>query len=333
MNSKGGSVNLPIALASLAISLILWVVVLPEHLSNATRPLTIPLTSHGLPPEFCVDKMPNSIVVRAKVSDQEYNDLIIEKDLHAEVDLSDPKTGNNPYRSISVYPPRLQQLVKEIDSPVMVSIEKSKKQDFPVTATSTGRISDPNLHLDDLELETKRVEIDGPESEVNKVVSVQATLQLDMVDPHAPQPTEAILEPFDAENHLVANLEMHPEKVFILPKLAPSPQNKIVFIDPRFIGRVPDGYVVKGYSINPDRITASGPNLILKGVAKLSTGPIDISQLTSTQTLTAPILVPPGLTVGDAKEVQVTITIQPIMVKSLNPSSEGAKPSKSTNGP
>ena len=179
--------------------------------------------------------------------------------------------------------------------------------------------------MDELEVETKHVTIEGLDSDIARVNKVVATVSLDMIDPHAPQPIEVILNPFDASDRLVPNVTIHPAKVFVKPKLALSPQSKQVFVQAEFLGKVPDGFVVQSYSVEPDRVTASGPSRILKGITKVSTEPIDVSQLTSTQTLTVPVQIPASLTGVDTREVKVTITIQPATVKGLNPSDSASK--------
>ena len=324
MSQKPSRFNVPIALASLIISLLLWFVLLPQHLTTGKWKFNIPLHQTGLNSEFSVVDAPPSIVVTALVSEDEYKRIIDHKP-YAEVDLSLAKQGKNVISPISIYPPELQQKVSEGGKSVTVTLEHLGKNDAIVIATPTGKLSDPSLILDELEVETKHVSIEGLDSDIARVNKVVATVGLDMIDPHAPQPVEVILNAFDASDHLVPNVTIHPAKVFVKPKLALSPQTKQVFVQAEFLGKVPDGFVVQSYSVEPDRITASGPSRILKGITKLATEPIDVSQLTGTQTLTAPIQVPAGLSGVDTREVKVTITIQPATVKGLSPSDSASK--------
>ncbi|MDR3689657.1 MAG: CdaR family protein [Fimbriimonas sp.] len=326
-------VNVPFALASLAISLMLWYVVLPQHLLTGPRPFTLKVFPMGLPPGLHASKLPNVIVVRAKVSDQEYNLLMQNESVRAEVDLTNAQVGTSPYK-VSIYPLQLRQLIKDPVPPASVTVEPIATHKIAITVVNTGALSDSSLYLDDIELDDKQVTIDGPESEVDKVVRAQATLQLDKIDPHNPQKIEVPIDLLDAQNHVVTSLEPHPVSVVIKPKISPAPATKLVFVKPSFIGHAPEGYEVTGYTVNPDRINATGPSRVLRDLAKLSTGPIDISQLINSQTLTAPVLLPPGVREVDTKEVQVTIDIQPISVKGLNVPA-GTKPSDRplTGGP
>ena len=325
MSEKVRGVNVPIALASLALSLLLWFVVFPAHLSRRNQKFTLELRYAGLNQhEFQISKIPSQIAVSAKVSNDEYN-AIIAKGPYAEVDLSNAKAGTNSIPTVSIYPSELQQKVSEISN-ITVALEKMRKSEVIVATSATGKLSDPGLIVDDISSETKKVLVEGPESLVSRVSYAQANLKLDMVDPHSNAPVEVILEPFDASNHLVGNVELHPSKVLVMPKLMPSPQSKQVFVEAQFTGKVPEGYVVQGYVVEPDRISASGPSRILKGITRLSTEPIDVSQLTGTQTLTAKLQEPSGLTGLETTEVKVTITIAPATVKGLNPDDPKSKP-------
>jgi len=318
MIEKTRGVNVPIALASLVLSFLLWFVVFPAHLSRRTQKFVLELRYIGLNQhELHLSKIPRQISVNAKVSNDEYN-AIIAKGPYAEIDLSNAKPGSNSISTVSIYPSELQQKVSEI-SKVDVSLERMRKNEVLVTTATIGKLSDPSLIVDDVVSETKRVWVEGPESLVGRVSFAVANLKLDMVDPHSNDPVEVILEPFDASNHLVGDVELHPSKVLVMPKLLQSPQSKQVFVDAQFVGKVPEGYVVQAYNVEPDRVTAIGPSRFLKRINKVVTEPIDVSQLTGTQTLTAKVQAPVGISGLDNKEVKVTITITPAVVKGLNP--------------
>jgi YbbR domain-containing protein len=325
MIEKTRGVNVPIALWSLLLSFLLWFVVFPAHLSRRAQKFVLELRYIGLNQhELHLSKIPNQITVSAKVSNDEYN-AIIAKGPYAEIDLANAKAGSNTISTISIYPSDLQQKVSEI-SKVTVLLERMRKNEVIVTTAAVGKLSDPGLIVDDIVSETKRVLVEGPESLVGRVSYAQANLKLDMVDPHSNDPVEVILEPFDASHHLVGDVELHPSKVLVMPKLMQSPQSKQVFVEAQFIGKVPEGFMVQSYNVEPDRVTAIGPSRFLKRFNKVVTEPIDVSQLTSTQTLTAKVQEPAGLTGLDTKEVKVTITITPSTVKGLNPEDGKTKP-------
>ncbi len=296
----------------------LWMVVLPQQLSKRIRGFNIKL-ERPYPfndKKFFIVKKPESIIVHAMVTEQEYKDLI--GTVTAEVDLSEASSGTHSY-PVSISPSRFQKLVREGIPTAVYTLEPVIQTKVPVVVTSTGKLSDQSLLLDDLKFATREVEVNGPKSAVSAVSRAQATLRLDMVDVKAPQSMDVSLEPFDSDNHIVANVDIRPAQVTITPKLSPSPKNQTVFVEAKFVGKVPDGYIVKNYTVEPDRVLVSGPSRLVTGMTKVFTEPIDVSQLTSTQTLTVLLQTPPEQTSYDAKEVKVTIYIEPVSIKNLNP--------------
>ncbi len=331
MKQNLAKVNIPIAIASLAISVMLYFVVLPSWMSRRIRPFTVNLTSvpYGFDSKhFYIDQQPTSIRVHVNVSDQEY--AALNESATAEANLSAATPGTRQY-PVSLYPDKFRKLVEEADPQATYTLEAVKSRDVPVIVTSVGKLNDPLETLDNMKADTRKATIDGPTSATAAVVHARAILHLDMLDPHSTLQMQVALEPVDASDRVVPNVEIHPAQVMITPKFSVTQQQNQEIEDDIFgDAQVPSGLSVKSYSVLPTHVTASGTSLALSKLAKVSTESIDFSYLTETKTITIALKsAGPDITFSPSS-VQVTIIIGPVVLKGLSSQPPQTPPANST---
>lgn len=325
MKQPSGPVNVPIAVASLGISMMLFVIVLPTWMSKRERPFTIALK--GVPYGFdtthmYIDKQPASIKVRANVTDKEYEDY--NEAATAEADLTNAEPGTKQY-PVSIYPDKFRKLIKDIPM-ATYTLEKIQPRDVAVMVNRTGKMKDPNLIVDKLKPDTDKVTIEGPSSAVSRVVSARATLKLDLLDAKTNQQLVA-LEPVDIQGRVVDRVEIHPAQVIVTPSFSQAPQQKQVFVLATFDdNELPPGYIVKNYFVDPKRVIATGSSFDLSRLASVTTEKIDVSKLTASQTLVVPLkMAGTGLSFSPSS-VRVTIIVEQMSLKSLSPKTSSNRP-------
>jgi len=331
-----GRVNLPIAIFAIALSLLLFMIVLPERLSKRLRPISISLTVEGLDAKHLyVAKQPSSVKVWAEVTDEEYKSFSAEATAVAE--LYGAQAGSHMY-PVSLSPRGLRNIVRDGIPQASFNLEALKTREIPVIVTSSGKLSDPTEIVDRMKPDPNRATIDGPADQVAKVVNARAILRLDMLDPHSNQQLVS-LDPVDIHDNVVDQVDIHPAQVVISPQFSLAPQQKQAFVEADFGGsQVPSGYEVKNYSIDPTRITASGSSEALSRIAKVSTLPIDLSKMTVTQTITVQLKPVRNDVRLSPTSVQVTIIVEPVTLKGLSPGAGRAnttgvvKPAGSSTG-
>jgi len=321
-------VNIPIAIASLAISIMIFWMVLPERLSKRLRPIRVALSVEGLDAKhFYIAKQPASIVVRAEVTDEEYKAFSAEATAMAE--LYGAEAGMHLY-PVSISPRGLRNIVTSGPPEAQFTLEALKSREVPVIIARSGTLIDPTEIVDSVKPDPKKATIDGPADDVAKVVCARATLRLDMLDGHSTQQLVQ-LEPVDSHNQVVNNVEVHPLQEVVTLQFSLTPQQKQVFVEALFAdGQVPAGYVVKSYSVEPSHVFASGSSQSLSKIAKVSTEKIDISKMTYTQTVTAQLNRVADDVVLSPNVVQITIVIEPVTLKGLSPGSSPASPTGAT---
>jgi YbbR domain-containing protein len=233
---------------------------------------------------------------------------------------------------VSLSPRGLRGILRDTNLQAEFTIEALKSREVPVIVSTSGKLIDPTEIVDNMKPDPKKATIDGPADNVARVVSARATLRLDMLDPHAGQ-QQVNLDPVDKDDRVVENVDIHPSQVIVTPQFSLAPQHKQVFVEALFTdAQVPEGYAVKSYSIDPSRVTASGSGQALLHIAKVSTEKIDLSKMTTTQTLTVPLKTVSNDITITPSTVQITIIIEPIALKGLSPKSSPTGSSTSKPG-
>jgi len=298
------------AILSLMMSVLLYFLVLPTWMSKRSHKIPVRLTIdlRTFPSkQFYIDKQPSTISVAANITDQEYDQWT--GTAYAEADLSNAQAGVHDY-PVSLYPPKFRNQVDDANPQATFTLEAVKTRDVPVSVISSGKLNDPSEIVDSLKPEARKVTIEGPASDVGQVVSARATMRLDMLDPHAIQAVPLTLEPIDVNDQVIDRVDVHPAHVMVTAKFSMAPQQKQVFVRADFgVGILPSGFAVKGYSVLPQVVTASGTSEVLSRIAKVGTEIIDISKLTATQTISVPLKRVPGVTFTP-NVVQVNIVVE-----------------------
>jgi len=311
----------------MAISLGLFIVVLPSWMSKRNESFRVNVTiAPGTfdAKHFYIDQQDTSIRVHAVVTDQEFEDL--NSGAYAEADLSKAVPGTNQY-PVSLYPPKFRKAVTGVIPNATFKLEALISPEVPVTVISSGKLNDPMLILDSMKPDRSKVTIEGPESNVKRVVSARATLRLDILDPHTTQQVVA-LEPVDNQGQVVDRVDVHPPQMMVTPQFSLSPQQKQVFVHASFDNHeLPPGFEVKNYFVNPPNVIATGSSFALSRIGtSINTEKIDVSKLTGSQTLIVPLRsFGTGLTFSPST-VQVTINVVPLSLNGFAPKSSSNRP-------
>jgi len=320
MKSTPGAINVPIAIFSLTVSIMLWAIVMPNSMSRSRRYFDLQLTKtpYGYDAKrFFIAKQKPTIRVHATISEAEYKNYV--DSASAEADLSNAKAGTNMY-PVSLYPPAFRKIVEEQNPQAEFTLEAVTSRDVPVTVITGGKLTDPTQIVDTMIPDTKKVSIEGPTSAVKRVVSARATLRLDTLVGTGSQAVPVTLDPVDAQEQVVDQVDIHPDRVMVTPQFSIAPQTKQAFVDVTFSGgQVPAGFVVKGYTVEPSHVTVSGSSQSLARIAKVSTEPIDLSQLIQTQTVAVKLRATAKDVSLIPKTVRVTIVIGQQSLSGLNP--------------
>jgi len=308
--------NIPIFIASLLLSLMLWLVVYSQNLPVQTPAyfsLPVRTTESGLDGgRLRITKIPELISLTA-VGNADQLRAIKDANPYALVDLRGARPGQNRY-PVAVMPEDVSKYFTEQPVFTTVTLEPMASKRMRVKVDTSGELNDNTLLLDKVNVLPAVVVIRGAASVVRQVSGVRAILDLSQVATSSAdrQPLSVDLEALTSDNRRVPDIEIEPSAVTLDPVLSPAPVKKAVFVIPTFIGTPADGYVAAGFDIRPRQVSIVGPSLMLASLTKVRTAPISLARMRTNTTVDVGLDLPPGVT-SDTSKVKATVLIQPAL--------------------
>lgn len=306
--------NLPIAAASLGLSVLLWMVVYTNS-PTANQPVsfTAPLVAQGVEERrFAVTKIDPNVRFSA-IGDINRLTAVRRDGVTATVDLSNATPGTATY-PVRLSPPWLTDIVVNRPLTVRVTIEPIARKTLPVTLDTVGRLRDDNLALSQSPLEPSEIVLTGPESAVRRTTKALVTLDLGEVDPNAPREATLPVRLADADGNLVsgARVVAEPPTVLATPVLSLAPAEKTVLVSPIFEGTPAAGFAPSGYRLDPEQITLRGDASLLAQTSKVFTEPISVRGVRSDLSVRVRLRIPPGTRLVEGREtVRVRYLVRP----------------------
>lgn len=305
-------VNIPIMIAALALSILLWLVVYAQNL----KPLTpvryaVKLAEEGLDSNrFVVTKLDELYRFTAVGPEEKLRDLRNEN-IAAVVDLTTAQPGRRRY-PVQVFPENIREYVTNKNLTTEVWIEPLAEKTVPVKVVGAGKLRDPRYELTETIADPGEVKVRGPKTLVDKAARGRARLDLSTIDPSSSTPATVGVEIVDSEDRLLDTSLVRSEPLFvnISPTISLSPEEKTMVVIPNFTGRAAPGYQVMGYKCEPYQVTVIGPSLVLASLSKIQTETINIAGVKESTTYTARLKVPRGLRVREGNTVQFIVTVQ-----------------------
>jgi len=308
--------NIPIAFASLLLSLMLWFVVYSQ---NAPRPdiINAPLSLDGLDDSRTfVRKSPNDIRLVVSAPADRLQAMRDER-VTASVDLSQPIPGTHEYPVI-LSPAWVRNYV-DTKPTARLTIEPMTNRVVPVYRMEKGRLRDQDLQLTNKRTSPSQVTVRGPESEVTTVVEARAYLDLSEIDPLNTQPQESEVVPLDRRGNRPQHVRTTPAVVVHFFSIGASPGLKVATVVPDLDVSYDPSVIPNGYEISPKVVNLTGKPVALINVSKVPTERIRLQKLSANRKVRVRLIAPAGTEILGPKTVEVTVKVLP-----------GAKPSTST---
>ena len=302
--------NVPIALASVFLSIMLWFVV---YVQNVPEPIPVRaiIAYDGLNDAlFFVRKAPVDLRLDVSMPAERAKELA-DQQVVASVDLSDPQKGTHDY-PVAISPAWVARYLSGPRPVVRVVLEPIARRTMAVNAVVKGTLSDPNLRLNEKHALPEEVTLYGPESEVASVREARVYLDLSQVNPSNPGTQESDVIPLDRNGIRPAHVRTDPERVVQSASIGPSPSTKVASIVPDLSGVTYDPSVTaNGYDLVPRTITIAGKPGVLANVSKVPTAIINATGIQGDKTLTVRLIAPAGTMIVGNESVKVTILTVP----------------------
>jgi YbbR domain-containing protein len=203
--------------------------------------------------------------------------------------------------------PRVEVL--EFEPPeVTVQIEQVQTRVVEVFV-DMGTIPD-NLDVRDPFIANPRVEVRGPESQLQQVSRVVARVRIEPSGLNVEREVELI--PVDGRDERVPSVDVEPETTTVRIAVFTDRQTKPVPVNPIITGEPAVGFAIDRVTVDPLVIQVEGDAAELATLTTADTAPISIADRTANLSVQAQLALPTGiLPVGDPT-IRVTIALRPV---------------------
>lgn len=280
--------NTKIKLISLLSALVLWLYVMTVEDPVETRtfsdiPVTITnmsiLEERGLT-IYPKEELLADISIKANLSSLR---PINRDNIYIYGRLDDPKEGKNVVYLQANLPERVNKY--DIKSNVItLDLEKVVNEKRSIAVDVKG---EPRTNIDNIETNKKTVDVSGPRTLINKVVSVKATLNAS--DKYKDFSTKLKLVPVDENGDEVKGVKLNDNFVVATVKFL---QEKVVPIKLVFDSSVSNQSNLENYSINPKEITIEGKKEALDNITIINTKPVSNDDLKNSSNINVALDIP-----------------------------------------
>lgn len=151
------------------------------------------------------------------------------------------------------------------------------------------------------------VQAQGPESRLRLVTRAVARVR---VDPSGIDVSEQVdLVAVDADGQPVEAVELSPGAATVEIEVSTAETSKTVPVTPDLVGAPPPGLALATVTVVPAAMTLYGPPDVLADIASVSTGPVELANITADSVVDAQIILPVQTRLGDGVSATVAVTI------------------------
>lgn len=222
------------------------------------------------------------------------------------VDLQNAKPGTQNYPVHVVDAVKGLRKRQVTPDTVQVTLERTIQKSIPVTVQTAMQTG---IQVRSTTANPAQVTIHGPESRVNAVTQVVASLDLgDHITSFA---TTIDAKAVDANGATVPDITFDNSRVLVQADIADLGNERAVFVNANVMGSPASGFQNTDVVVTPAQITLVGDQQRIRAVPNVSTEPINIDGFRQTTTLNVPLArLPDGVTIkGGVTSVTVQVVI------------------------
>lgn len=322
--------NVALIIASLLVSLLLWLQVRSEAALKTSGRVDIPLRYINLDEDrYVVKSLPKTIAAQIEGTAEElerFNSLR-SGTVIASVDLADAQPEITTYR---VRLPRTDAIqrtgadLRPLSDDVTIIIEEVAIKEAPVTLDPYN--APAGLMFSTAEITPERVRLRGPIGDLARVDQVRARFDLSQAPGRS---TVVPLEILDKNQRPLESMRAIPPEVTVVAQLAKVAPTKPVIVSVVFAGgsRPASGYRLVEFEAIPPTVSVSGEMTQLTALKSLNTEAIRLDGLADSTTLRVRLTPPRGLTINvSVIEVRLKIEKMPAIEGTPPPTDIGGNP-------
>lgn len=300
-----------IRILSIFIALLLWVYVTNEQNPVTDQTFSVPLTVQDAPRGYVLDGMPGTVSVRARGTRVVIGGLRRE-DFSARVDLSGIESGVQDVRVNVTAPPEVEVL-HVTPAVITITADQIEEKSVPVAAVIRGTVSG-GMQAGAPEIEPASVNVSGPAGTLNEIKQLSVTVDV-----------TGASETVTREVRLDAGPEgvtVSPERVRVTVPVTGLPSQSLP-VRLKLTGAPAGGYEVSDTAVNPQTVTVTARDDVLRGINVVNTMALNISGISADAEREAILVLPNGAHLVEPDRVTVTITVTRVEEEQPPPEDEG----------
>ena len=289
----------------------LWLYVMSEQNPIVEKEFAVPLVSRNLTEGRIVFNVPQKVSVRVRGTRTALANMP-ESDIFAFVNLSKLSVGTHTVLInarfargdvVQVTPPAVNLFIdvkKDKIMPVIAEIIGSPNKDFAVEehslTPSEVKIQGAATRLEALDKIFVPVDVGG-RSEDFTVTQKPIAVTKDGVD--------------------MQEVTIDPAEVIVHTKFKKRFQTATVLVKAVYKGALPEGLKMTSSTVNPFKVTVSGPPSVIDNLKEVELEPVQLDQITKNATIPVKIILPSGVS-ADRKTVDIDLTVDSTGAENTN---------------
>jgi len=307
--------NFPTLLSAILLAIAVWVLAVtntdPVEKRLFNRPIALEVIGQD-PSLVITTEIPEQVSITLSAPASTWASALTSTNVvRALVDLTglDSGTYEVPVRiQITARPVRVESVTPDT---VSLTMEKKTGKSLPIQLIQPAGPA-VGYEAGSPELSATDATVTGPDSLVEKVVEVRATL--DISSSRETIDRDLILSAWDKNGVRVSGVAISPEKVHVRQEITQRGGYKNVSVRVVTAGQIASGYRLSDISPNPPIVTVFSTDLELINTLPgfIETQPLNLTDADSDLEVALPLNLPSGVIVVGESTIKVTVTISPL---------------------
>ena len=190
---------------------------------------------------------------------------------------------------------------------ILVTLEPVIKKDVSLDKKIEGNAAD-GLVAGNISLSADKVQISGPESELNTIT--EAFVQISLSGEQSNIEKIYPIYVYNSNGEVIKDVEITPKEINVTVPIIKASNSKTVGVKVVTTGQPKTGFYVSSISVKPSTVDIIGQNQTVQDVKFLETAPIDLTGLSTDLDKEISLALPDGITItpGTSNKVEVTMS-------------------------
>lgn len=307
---------LPTILTAVALAVVVWIsaITSSDPLKEGTYNFPVKVEAIGQNTSLImVSSLPETISVNLRAPTSVWDTLDTDQTaVRAFIDLSGLEAGvHNVSLQVQVNV-KTVQITSYTPQQMDVTLDNLATRSLPVSLIRRGEPA-VGFQASEPVLSHSEVSITGPESIVNQVTQVRATLDISLAQENINR--SLTLTPLDNQENALAGVSLYPSEITVTQAITQRYGYRNVVVKVAVNGQIAEGYRLTNISVSPPAVTvySSDPDVINSLPGYVETMPVDLTGATNDLDVFQVLNLPQGVeVVGDQTTVFVQVSIASI---------------------